>query len=92
MQITLSNGKVFEVEFVGTLLRDGKRVVIEMVDDRALSQIAPDFEGVETITKTNSKNLTVKEVYEGFTQLVEIHRNTAAGTVRLTLERSASDD
>lgn len=92
MKIMTNDGKCFDIIFIGTLLRDGRRVVIELTDDRALSEIAADFEGVETITKTDSARPSVKEVYEGFTQLVDIRRNTAAGTVRLTLERSASDD
>lgn len=91
MKIMTNDGKCFDIIFIGALVRDGRRVVIEMEDDRALSAIAADFEGVETATKTDSERPNVKEIYEGFTQLVDIRRNTAAGTVRLTLERSEAN-
>lgn len=87
MKITLSNGKAFDIRFIGTLLRNGNRVVIELEDGRMLSKIAAGFEGVETITKTDDKNPNVKEVFEGYNKLVGIQRNTAAGTVRITLEK-----
>ena len=87
MKISLSNGKTFDVEFIGDLIRNGSRVMIELKDDRALSSIASDFEGVDAITKTDSARPNVKEVFEWFTQLVSIQRNMAAGTVRITLEK-----
>ena len=87
MQITLSNGKKFDIRFIGTLMRDGNRVVIELEDGRALSKIAANFEGVDTITKTDDNAPNVKEVYEGYSKLVGIQRNKAAETVRLTLEK-----
>lgn len=87
MQIMTNDGKFFEIIFIGSLMRDGGRVVIEMKDDRALSEIAADFENRETITKTDSAKPNVQEVYRNFTKLVGIQRNKAAGTVRLTLER-----
>ena len=87
MQITTSKEKIFDIIFIGALMRDGNRVVIELEDDRALSEIAADFEGLETITKTDSIKPNDKEVYEGFTKLVSIHCNKAAGTVRITLEK-----
>lgn len=90
MQITTSKDKTFEVEFMGLLLRDGSRVMIELADSRTLVEIAADFDGLESIklekdvSKTKGK---VYEMYEGFTQLVNIQRNKAAGTVRITLEK-----
>ena len=63
------------------------RVVIELEDSRALSKIAANFEGVDTITKTDDKNLNVKEVFEGYSKLVGIQRSNAAGTVLITLEK-----
>lgn len=86
MTITMSNGKVFDIRVICTGLRNKNTVLIELEDDRALSEIAADFEGIETITKTDKSNPGVKEVYEGFTQLVSIHR-PSSGTVRLTLEK-----
>ena len=87
MKITLSNGKKFDIRHIGTMLRDGNRVVIELEDGRAFSKIAANFEGVDTITKTDDNNPNVKEVFEGYSKLVGIQRNKAAGTVRITLEK-----
>lgn len=87
MQIRTNDGKFFGIIFIGSLMRDGNRVVIELKDDRALSEIAADFENRETITMTDSARPNVEEVYRNFTQLIGIQRNKAAGTVRITLEK-----
>ena len=87
MQITTSKGKTFDVRFIGTLLRNGGRMMIELADDRPLWEIAEDFDGLSAVTKTDDMKPGVKEVYEGFTQLVGIQRNKGNGTVLLTLEK-----
>lgn len=92
MNITLDSGKVFDINFICTPLRDGSRVLIDLFDDRLLSEIAADFEGAKTITKVDAVRPNVKEVFEGYTKLVAIQRNTAAETVRLTLEKGAVSD
>ena len=61
--------------------------MIELADSRTLAKIAADFDGLTTITKTDSTRPNVTETYEGFSNLIAIQQNTAAGTVRLTLER-----
>lgn len=92
MNITTSKGKTFDINFIHVPLRDGNRVMIDLADSRTLAKIAADFDGLTTITKTDDIRPNVTETYEGFTRLVAIQRNTAAGTVRLTLERSDTDD
>ena len=87
MQIRTNDGKSFDIIFIGTLLRDGNRLVIELKDDRAFSEIAADFEGMETITKTDSRKPNRKDIYEGFTKLSGINENEATGTVRITLKK-----
>jgi hypothetical protein len=88
MEIKTSKGHTYEVRFIGAMLRNGKRMLMEMVDDRPLAEIAADFDGLKTITKTDSTRPNVKEVYEGFTRLVGINRDTGSdGVVRLTFER-----
>ena len=87
MQITTSKNKTFEIRFIGALLRNGNRMMIELEDARALSEIAGDFEGLDTITKTDSTRPNEKTIFEGFTQLVGIQRNKGNGTVLLTLEK-----
>lgn len=74
-----------EIEFVSTIMMDNGRILIEMKDDRNLSEIAKDFEGNEKIERVNPKNPKEKVVYSGYTKLIEIRRNMTNGRVRLTL-------
>lgn len=87
MTITTSKGKTFDINWMWSTNRGGNRLMIEMEDSRSMSDIADDFEGVCTITKTDSKTPGVKEVYEGFTTLVILSRDNADGVIRLTLEK-----
>ena len=91
MTITTNTGKTFDVTFVGEMLMNERRLLIEYSDVRPLSAIASDFDGLETITKSDIDRPCNDEIYNGFNRLVEVHRNTAAGTVRLTLERSDTE-
>lgn len=87
MKITTSKGKTFPIVSIVEMFRNGNQILIDLPDDRLLSEVAADFEGLETITMTNTKKPGKKEVYEGFTHLADVHQNKAAGTVRLTLEK-----
>lgn len=86
MQIVTSKGKTFDVNYIGTLILNGNRMMIDIDDDRCFAEIAADFDGLETITKTDAVKPGVKEVYEGFSKLVAMARNAQDGSVRLTLE------
>lgn len=87
MQITTSKNKTYDVRFIGALIRNGSRMMIELADDRPLWEIAEEFDGLSAITKTDEMKPGVKEVYEGFSQLVGIQRYNGNGTVLLTLEK-----
>lgn len=87
MQITTSKGKTFDIQFIGALLRNGNRLMIELKDERPVPEIAADFDGLETITKTDALKPGVKEIFEGFAHLVGIQKNKGNGTVLLTLEK-----
>lgn len=87
MQIVTSKGKTFDVNYIGTLIRNGNRVMIDIDDDRHFAEIAADFDGLETVTKTDENRPGVKEIYEGFTRLTGMARNVQDGSVRLTLEK-----
>lgn len=91
MKIETSKGKTFDIEFICSPFRDGSKVIIEMEDARPLAEIAADFDGLKSIKKTGSgrNDKAVYEMYEGFSQLVGIQRDTAAGSVRLTLAKGA---
>lgn len=87
MKITTSKGKAFDIEFICSPLSTPEHVIIETNDTRPLSEIAADFEGLESIKKEDdTRGSSVYEMYEGFSRLVEIHRY-ADGSVRLTLEK-----
>lgn len=87
MKITTSKGKAFDIVFICSPLSTPQHVIIEMRDSRPLSEIAADFEGLESIKKEDdTRGSSVYEMYEGFSRLVELHRY-ADGSVRLTLEK-----
>lgn len=92
MKIDTIGGKSFDIRVICADLRSKNRVLIELEDDRPLAQIAADFDGIEGFCKVEDGLEGVYETYEGYNRLVSIHRNAEAGAVRLTLERSASDD
>lgn len=87
MELTTNRGQTFDIQYVGTALTGSGRLLIEIEDDRLLSEIAADFEGVQTLRKADSVQDGVYAVYEGYTRLVSIHRNMSTDTVRLTLEK-----
>lgn len=89
MKITTSKGKAFDIGFICSPLSTPEHVIIETSDTRPLSEIAADFEGLESIKKEDdTRGSSVYEMYEGFSRLVELRRY-ADGSVRLTLEKPA---
>ena len=80
MQIVMSNGNTFDVHWIDRV--SSGNVLLEMTDDRLLSLIAADFEGVDTIEekKTGRK-------FEGYTSLIRICRPSSDSTVQITLVR-----
>lgn len=86
MTIETSKGKTYAVKWIFALSHNANQILIEYADDRPLAEIAAEFDGLETITKTDTSRPGVKEVYEGFTQLAGVQR-MAAGSVRVTLEK-----
>jgi hypothetical protein len=89
MKIKTPAGKEFEIQIICNALRNMNRVMIVLEDDRQLPEIAADFDGLETFTKTDENKPGVEEVYKGYSNLVGVSRNTADGTVRLMLEKEA---
>lgn len=87
MKITTSKGKTFDILFISSGASFRGKALIELEDDRTLSEVAEDFEGVDTITKTDELRPGVSEVYSGYTRLISVQRNTETGTVRLMLEK-----
>lgn len=85
MKTTTSKGKTFDASTAFVLARDSNRLMMDVMDERALSEIAADFEGVETLTQVDA--LHVEHVYHGYTVLAAISRNKSDGSVRLTLKK-----
>lgn len=85
--LNLGDGVEREIEFINAPTMESGKVMIEMYDDRALSQIAADFEGCEKIVRKDNIRADVETVYTGFTRLTMIQRNAVSGTVRITLAK-----
>ena len=87
MKITTNNGKMFEVQFAEASIIEPNRMIIELVDERPFAEIAADFDGLETITKSDDDMLEEVKVYEGFSRLYSIQRAVGAKTTLLMLDR-----
>lgn len=88
MKITTNKGKTFDVNWAFGPTSASGSLMIELADNRLLSEIAADFEGNSKIEKTNETKPGVTEVYEGFTELTIIQRNKN-GSVLVKLEKPA---
>lgn len=80
-----SKGKTFEASTALVLVRDRNRLMLDVMDMRAISEVAADFEGVETLTQEDAQH--VEHAYRGYTILSAISRNRSDGSVRVTLEK-----
>ena len=80
MQISLSNGKTFEIHWIDCT--PAGNLLLEMTDERLLSVIAADFEGVESIEDTETGRK-----FDGYTNLIWIGRPRKDGTVQITFVR-----
>lgn len=85
MRIETSKGKTHDIRFIGPTLRDDRKIMIILEDDRTFKDIASDFEGLETITQPETPD--IHHVYRGYTELVGVNLNDNDGTVRLTLKK-----
>lgn len=85
MLTTTSKGKTFDASRALVSVRDSSRLMFDVVDARKIGEIAPDFEGVETLTQVDEQK--VEHAYRGYTELAAISRNKSDGSVRVTLEK-----
>ena len=85
MKLTTSKGKTFEVGWMwGPVGADGL-LMLEYADDRALSQIAADFEGCEHFHRESETE--GDRDWDGYTRLRSVVRS-GHGKVQIALERS----
>ena len=76
MTVTTSKGKTHDIFWMWGPVRTTGAVMLEVNDNRPLSEIAADFEGCETFKKMDdTKGTAIYEMYEGFTILSTISRN-----------------
>ncbi len=87
MKLETNGGKVFNIRTICAGLRKKNTVLIELIDERPLTLIAVDFDGLDVFKKYDEAIEGVCETYTGFNRLVSIQRNAEAGTVRLVLEK-----
>ena len=85
MRIETSKGKTHNIRYIGATIRDDRKIMIILEDDRTFKDIASDFEGLETITQPESPD--IDHVFRGYTKLVGMNLNDNDGTVRLTLKK-----
>ena len=85
--LDVGDGVKREIEFITAPAMENGKVMIELYDDRALSQIAADFEGREKLVRTDNIRTDIETVYTGFTRLTAIQRNAVSGSVRITLAK-----
>ena len=76
-----------EIEFISSTARAGAQIIIELIDSRPLSEIAGMFEDRPKIVRTDSVRPEIETTYTGYTELIDIRRNQADGSVRLTLKK-----
>jgi hypothetical protein len=87
MKITTSKGKTFDINHIWEDARNDERLMIELEDDRPFSKIAEDFEGIEVFEKTDKKKPNSKEVFTGYTRLVNMSQENYEGVTRLILKK-----
>lgn len=85
MTIRLDGGEPRACEYIGDSVITPGRLMLEIEDTRALPVIAAEFEGVQRIDAVRWYDQ--ESSYEGYTELIDIRRNQADGTVRMTLKR-----
>lgn len=87
MTIT-AKGKTFDANWAWGPVGAKKRLIIELKEDeRALSDIAADFEGAAEIEARDEHEGNA--LYTGYTRLVRIERGEAVA-VQIALEREAA--
>lgn len=87
MKITTSHGKTFDVNYIWENTRNGERLMIELEDNRPISQISEDFEGVEVFEKTDKKKPNSKEYITGYIRLINVSQENYDGVTRLILAK-----
>lgn len=86
--LDVGDGIQREIEFMNVPAMAGRTVMIELYDERPLSQIAAEFEGRDTLVRRDSVMAGVETVYSGYTSLTAIRRNETSRAVLITLAKA----
>lgn len=86
MTITTSREKTFDVDWAWGPVGERGQLMIQYADERLLSEIAKDFEGLESISRKDENEGNA--MYTGYSRLVSIVRH--GEKVQLALEREAN--
>lgn len=89
MKITTSKGKTLDANWAFGPTGESGSLMIELPDKRPISAIAADFEDISKIEKTDETKPGVTEIYDGYTELVNVQRNKRNGSVLVKLEKEA---
>lgn len=85
MKLTTSNGHAYDVHWAA--VASTKILFIQMDDERPLSAIAQEFEGLEWLRREDEFGGTM--LYEGFSELESVKR-VEPGVVLLSLKKAVT--
>lgn len=85
MTITTSRGKTFEASWAETVRTTGELLIDISDDGRLLSSLALDFEGIDSVTRTEDGQTPVQ--YEGYSILAGMTRDAVSHSVLITLRK-----
>lgn len=86
MRIETSQNKTYTVSWIDTSITDQSKLLAQMVDERRLSEIAAEFDGLTEIRRFDENQ--GDKVYDGYTLLAGIQR--MGSEVLIKMERTAT--
>lgn len=90
MEIRTSKGGTFKASWIWGPMRESGQLMIELANDRKISEVAEDFEGCSEIRARRSDEKNAPwTLYEEYTRLISVTPGTKSGYVHLTLAREA---
>jgi hypothetical protein len=87
MKLTTSKGHAYEVDWIDTVANNAE-AFMQMADDRTLSDIVPEFDGLEWMKREDAHQ--GDKLFEGYSVLKSIKR-VEPGIVILSLEKAGDN-
>ncbi|MBR3794743.1 MAG: hypothetical protein IKK34_01765 [Clostridia bacterium] len=85
MEIRTSKGKTYGADWIGGPTGVRNEIYCEIEDERALSEIAAEFEGAEL---TGISRGGVETIYAGYTELARISREAGSKLTRIAMRKA----